>query len=284
MAPLSRHRTLLLTLDAFNTIFHPRRPIPAIYAGVAQDLGVIPSDISHDVVKTAFKAAFKHNSAHYPNYGRDTPGFGGPKVWWGNVIRECFANVKGRDSTVNDIPDRLVETLIGVFEGDSGYKLYDDVIPFFKKLQAWKDAKRSGNTGKDWDRIVIGVVSNADDRVPTILRSLGLHVGSAWANSGELLPTVDKAYGAMEGENDIDFIVTSYEAGKEKPHKHIFDVARKRAEEHLRTCGADIDCPFPAGNDLCVHVGDDYHDDYEGARNAGARAGAENSPLDSRPR
>ncbi|WEW60172.1 hypothetical protein PRK78_005657 [Emydomyces testavorans] len=277
MVPVRRPRTLLLTLDAFNTIFHPRQPIPAIYTHVAQDLGVIPSTVTPEAVKPAFKTAFKHNSTEYPNYGRNTPGFGGPRAWWRNVIRECFAAVKGHGATVNDVPDRLVESLISVFEGDVGYKLYDDVKPFFSKLQAWKAAKRAGNVPKgavgSFDRVTVGIISNSDDRVPKILRSLGLQVGSAWADDGELLPPVRGIMSAEktgERENDIDFIVTSYEAGDEKPNKHIFDVAKKRAEEYLKEEGRDIEFHFPpAEYDHCVHVGDDYRDDCRGAKDAG---------------
>ncbi|TPX21985.1 hypothetical protein DIZ76_015950 [Coccidioides immitis] len=274
MLPVRHPRTLLLTLDAFNTIFHPRQPVPEIYTHVAQDLGVIPSTITADAVKPAFRTAFKRNSAQYPNYGRDTPGFGGPKAWWGKVIRECFAQVKGGSTTVDEIPDRLVETLFTVF-GEEAYKLYNDAEPFFRKLQLWKQAKRSRNVSQDlvredcWDRIVVGVISNSDDRVPTILRSMGLRVGSAWADNGDLLPPADETHDAIKQENDIDFIVTSYEAGKEKPNKHIFDVAQKRAGEYLNATSPAKRPLFPAPSYYCIHVGDDYHDDYQGGQSAG---------------
>lgn len=275
MVLVHRPRTLLLTLDAFNTIFHPRQPIPTIYTRVAQELDVIPPSISLDVVKPAFKTAFKRNIAKYPNYGRDTPGFGGPRAWWGTVIRECFAEVKGH-GTASDIPDRLVQALLSIFQSDLGYKLYNDVEPFFQKLQMWRNMKKSSTTmlkdggNGSFDRIVLGVISNSDDRVPDILRSLGLRVGSAWADNGDRLPSVVNLDGATKRDNDIDLIVTSYEAGKEKPHKHIFNVAQKRAEEHLTTTGFIIDPPFLAAPyDRCVHVGDDYRDDYQGAMNAG---------------
>ena len=125
--------------------------------------------------------------------------------------------------------------------------------------------------GKGFDWVVVGVLSNIDDRVSAILSSFGLRVGSAWANNGELLsPTGNKI--EKDGHYDLDFVVTSYEAGNEKPHKGIFEVAEKRAREHLLTTESDSRHPRPSLEKTTwshVHVGDDYEQDYLGAINAG---------------
>ncbi|KAL1958535.1 hypothetical protein VTO42DRAFT_4399 [Malbranchea cinnamomea] len=272
------HRTLLLTLDAFNTVFHPRLPVAVQYTQAAQSLGFLPPTASADAVQSAFRSAFKHQSALRPNYGRQIPGFGGPKAWWGSVIRECMANVKGNGTREEDVPEELVQSLIERFNGAEGYSLYPDAGGFFERLRKWKESKRRiredievrGN-GKQFDWIVVGILSNSDDRVASILTSFGLRVGTAWADGGELLDITGKQI-PSDGHYDVDFIVTSYEAGHEKPHKGIFEVAEKRAREHLLTTESDSHYPrfFREQTSWSyVHVGDDYEQDYQGAINAG---------------
>jgi FMN phosphatase YigB (HAD superfamily) len=280
-------RILLLTLDAFNTIFHPRLPIGVQYTQTAQSLGFLPPTTpSPDVVQSAFRAAYKHQSALRPNYGRQIAGFGGPRDWWGCVIRECFARVTRRDDdggrrrTVReeeeDVPEELVQRLLRRFEGREGYALYPDAGVFFKRLNRWKEnARRRSNSsssangiGLDW--IVVGILSNSDDRVASILPSLGVRVGTAWADNGELISPTGTKVG--NGLYDVDFIVTSYEAGSEKPEKGIFEVAEKRAKEHLLTTEFNrIHSSSDQERDIWsyVHVGDDYEQDYVGAIKAG---------------
>lgn len=289
------HRTLLLTFDAFNTLFHPRLPIAIQYTQTAQSLGFLPATTSPDAVQSAFRSAFKHHAALRPNYGRQTPGFGGPNAWWGAVIRECMANAKGGGTREEDVPEELIQRLIKRFNSGEGYAMYPDVAGFFERLRRWKESRRGNKTtvgaqgrGKEFDWIVVGIISNTDDRVSSILSSLGLRVGTAWANNGELLSPGGKKI-EPDGHYDVDFIVTSYEAGNEKPHKGIFEVAEKRAREHLLATESDSKHPRSSLEKTAwsyVHVGDHYEQDYEGAVNAGwncyllPRDGIEHAPKD----
>ena len=273
-----QHRTLLLTLDAFNTVFHPRLPVAVQYTQTAQSLGFLPSTASPDAVKSAFGAAFKQQAALRPNYGKEIPGFGGPTAWWGAVIRQCMAKVKGGGTREEYVPEELIQRLIQRFNSAEGYALYPEVLDFFKGLRQWKESRRQNqvpigtqDTGKGFDWVVVGILSNTDDRVSAILSSLGLSVGTAWANNGELLAPTGKRI-EKDGHYDLDFVVTSYEAGNEKPHKGIFEVAEKRAKEHLLATKSDSGHPRPSLEKTAwsyVHVGDDYEQDYLGAIDAG---------------
>ncbi|KAK2797463.1 hypothetical protein FQN51_008496 [Onygenales sp. PD_10] len=267
-----RPRTLLLTLDAFNTLFHPRLPVPIQYAQVAQSLHFPPQTTDNPSVptadlaaqiSTAFRVAYKQESAARPNFGRNVPGFGGPKEWWRNVIRGCFARVvEEREGGGNvEVPEELVDRLIRRFESKEGYTLYPDVGEFFGRMRRWRAGNRAGS-GTRFERVVVGVVSNSDDRIASILNSLGVRVGGYGSST-----STSSAAGSGRGvPADIDFIVTSYEAGEEKPHRAIFDFAKERAKQCL--AGND----FSPSNDVdwtYVHVGDHYEKDYIGATDAG---------------
>ncbi|KAL3468481.1 hypothetical protein BJX64DRAFT_6465 [Aspergillus heterothallicus] len=275
-------RPLLLTLDAFNTLFHPRYPIPAQYAASASTFNI---PISPSTLQPAFKAALKAQSDTHPNYGRELAvrgEYGGPRQWWEDVIRGSFAralaeNAGSNSSNIIEPPDALVADLLDRFASARGYKLYEDVGPFFERLRAMQ---REGN----WRRkVVIGVVSNSDDRVCSVLESLGVSVGETRASegAGHKLPGFEKERertgkphpGSRDSVDplqrqvyrDIDFVLTSYQIGAEKPAPLAWEAALRTAKG-LRDAVEGEECWE------CVHVGDDYGKDYRGAVDAGWKA------------
>ncbi|GFF29669.1 hypothetical protein IFM58399_02339 [Aspergillus lentulus] len=278
-------RTLLLTLDAFGTVFHPRRPVPDQYAEAAHAFGLPRSTITPDRLKAAFKSAFKRQSQTRPNYGREDVlrgRYGGPRQWWEEVIRGSFAQALtsteqgGNSSAVDNtgtVPGALVSHLLDRFAGSEGYALFDDVGPFLAVVRAVKSQRRGLGP---FERVLVGVISNSDDRVPAVLRALGVTVGDVRADQGVesmRLPGFeerDPAAGSggknastIDQVDDVDLVITSYEAGEEKPSRVIFDVARRQARRLLGDEGE-------SGDDLvCVHVGDDFDKDYQAALNAG---------------
>jgi putative hydrolase of the HAD superfamily len=277
-------RTLLLTLDAFGTVFHPRQPIPDQYAAAAHAFGLPRSTITPDRLKAAFKATFKRQSQTRPNYGREDVlrgKYGGPRQWWEEVIRGSFAQVltstsgsssPGEGGSADAVPDALVSHLLDRFAGRQGYALFDDVGPFMAVVRAVKSRRRGLGP---FERVLVGVISNSDDRVPAVLKALGLSVGDVRADQGVesmRLPGFEER-GAGVGSvgkdaatstiDDVDLVITSYEAGEEKPSRVIFDVARRQARRLLADEGE-------SGDDLVsVHVGDDFDKDYRAALNAG---------------
>lgn len=292
-------RQLLLTFDAFSTLFHPRTPVPEQYCQVAYFYGLSSDVVTPEKIGQAFKQAFKAQSKKFPNYGRSEVlkgRYGGPKQWWGDVIQESFAKVMST-SPLNGprdpakLPDGMVDRLLDVFASQEGYSLYSDVMPLFEKLKEWKNRINGthtamGDSEHNFTHLVVGVISNSDDRVPAVLKSLGLKIGDVRADSDPSrmdLPSFgeggDKDSRPEHSEfeqclNDIDMIITSYEAGEEKPHGLIFDVAKKKAQTILRSRTTSLNiAEFDSSNDwLCLHVGDDYSKDYRGAANAGWNA------------
>ncbi|KAL3707093.1 hypothetical protein TMatcc_008106 [Talaromyces marneffei ATCC 18224] len=242
----ARQRCLLITFDAFATLFHPLHPIPEIYASVANSYRLSGTPIAPAALQTAFKKAYKAESKAYPNYGREMVlrgEYGGPKQWWTGVIKSTFANALDKPDL--QLPGGMV---------DREYKTQQPVF----------------------DCIVTGIISNSDDRVSTVLRSLGLSVGRARADedrSSTLLPGFEEATTTnLEEEGfyskDLNMVITSYEAGQEKPNRLIFDVAARQVN---RLLGAAKWTQYDLDNIdwTRIHVGDDFAKDYQGATDAG---------------
>lgn len=283
-------RPLLLTFDAFNTLFHPRQPVPVQYAAAASSFNV---NVSPSALQSAFRVAFKTQSTSHPNYGRDLAlrgEYAGPPQWWGDVIRGSFARAlsesdankpPARETEGNkyEVPDALIQDLLDRFASARAYKLYDDVGPFFRKVRAQLEASQRGR------KVVVGVVSNSDDRISSVLESLGVSVRDARAGEektrqGHDLPGFEgereKATQAKSSSStlqaqerkDLDFILTSYQVGAEKPDPLVWDVALRTA----RQLHAESETGGDAGDWERIHVGDDYGKDYCGAMDAGWKA------------
>lgn len=296
----STPRTLLLTFDAFDTLFHPRKPVPEQYATTAHAYGLSKTEITPDKLKAAFKDVYRVQMKKCPNYGRADVlrgQYGGPRQWWEEVIRGSFALCAGKElDTGADLPSGLVDTLLNRFAGAEGYALYEDVAPFFARMRELKAV------GGPFERIVVGVISNSDDRVPDVLKDLGLRVGDLRADqdaSSMSLPGFEHREGvsksghvedngsaskscALQTDLDLDMIITSYEAGEEKPSKFIFDVAERQARLLVQgSAGSE------RGSEEAwtrVHVGDDYQKDYVAAREVGwqsylVRGNAQGQPV-----
>lgn len=267
----ARQRCLLITFDAFATLFHPLHPIPEIYASVANSYRLSGTPIAPAALQTAFKKAYKAESKAYPNYGREMVlrgEYGGPKQWWTGVIKSTFANALDKPDL--QLPGGMVDRLIEIYASKEGYALYEEVRPFFDQLREYKTQQPV------FDCTVTGIISNSDDRVSTVLRSLGLSVGRARADedrSSTLLPGFEEATTTnLEEEGfyskDLNMVITSYEAGQEKPNRLIFDVAARQVN---RLLGAAKWTQYDLDNIdwTRIHVGDDFAKDYQGATDAG---------------
>jgi len=93
-----------------------------------------------------------------------------------------------------------------------------------RALNEWRDAQPEGR------RTALGVIANWDERLPSLLDALGI-----------------SAY--------LDVVITSREAGVEKPAQAIFTAAREATG-------------VPAGS-RAVHVGDTFSRDVAGAAACG---------------
>lgn len=120
-------------------------------------------------------------------------------------------------------------------------------------------SRPGANPNWKWDKTVVGVITNSDDRIPGILESFGLKVGP------RRVDVPDERQPADTLDDDISFVVLSYDVGAEKPDRQIFDAAVESLGKSLagNTEGLTV-------NDFeKVYVGDDLKKDYQGARDAG---------------
>ncbi|KAJ5414745.1 hypothetical protein N7509_001372 [Penicillium cosmopolitanum] len=266
-------RTLLLTFDAFGTLFYPNPTVPEQYATVAHEFGLPRDAVTPQKVKEAFKDVYPAHAKRWPNYGRADVlrgKYGGPKQWWGKSYERVSRSL--------EFPSGMVDVLLDRFASDEGYALYEDVIPFFTRMREL----RSFPTHR-FDRIVLGIVSNSDDRVPAVLKALGLRVGDLRADqdlSSMELPGFEHRDGPGSGKShpsdqpdvDLDLVITSYEAGEGKPNRLIFDVAKRQARL-LPSNHMSSQPPAAKRNKddnwVCIHVGDEYEKDYRAAIDAG---------------
>lgn len=104
------------------------------------------------------------------------------------------------------------------FSTSKNWEVFPDVVPALRRI------KQTG--------LILGAISNFDDRLCGILKSLGII-------------------------EYFDFVLSSFEVSCAKPDARIFQLAASRAFVN----------PSQA-----IHVGDDYHLDYLAARRAAMRS------------
>jgi hypothetical protein len=115
-------------------------------------------------------------------------------------------------------------------------------------------------------RLVIGVITNSDDRVPDVLSSLGLEVnGLRYGGLPE--PAVEQSKEEEQGReaSDIDFCIMSYDVGVEKPGVEIFEAAISTLSSMLNSEGK----VYEEKDWEKVYVGDEVGKDAKGAVQAG---------------
>lgn len=155
------------------------------------------------------------------------------------------------------VPQALVSELLHRYSTGEGYDLYSDVIPFFKMLRH-ASTHKTGDAAWPWEKTVVGIVTNSDDRVPGILESFGLKIGPC------RIGTTDQRPAEAALEDDISFVVLSYDVGFEKPDRRMFDSAVDMLRESLVE-----NAELTVDSFEKLYVGDEVEKDYEGARAAG---------------
>lgn len=134
-------------------------------------------------------------------------------------------------------------------------------------LRSLRTTNRDSLELSRFETVVVGVITNSDDRVPDILSSLGLDVSPMRYGATEAHP------GTLAGprSHDVDFHCMSYDVGVEKPDRRIFQAAEDMLAQIIETReGKD---PTESRADLDtwekLYVGDEYEKDVVGAQNAG---------------
>lgn len=185
----------------------------------------------------------------------------GATAWWSNVISNTF---KPFLSSTEPLPKQLVPDLLTRFTTHEGYRIFPDVLPFFQHLRQIK-SQSTLSSQKDvswhWNKTIVGIITNSDDRVPDILRSFGMNIGRMRAGSKKMRREESAS------ENDISFVVLSYDVGCKKPDRRMFDAAKSLLKDVMED---ESDNPqFLTEQFEYLYVGDEWEKDYVAARKAG---------------
>jgi len=197
--------------DAANTLLYPDPPVGELYARTARKYGV---DVSAADVRAQFQRSWETlqpKAAEDP--GRYAIGEADGRRWWQAVVAETF-----RPLGMPQPFETFFEELYTLFAQPEVWRVYADVPEVLEGLRA--------------RGVVMGVLSNFDTRLGSLLQGLGL------------MPY-------------FTHVVLSAVVGWEKPHPRIFASA-------LALAGV------PA--EQVLHVGDNYQQDVIGARQAGIYA------------
>ncbi|KAI9490071.1 HAD-like domain-containing protein [Zychaea mexicana] len=212
---MSAARIRLLTLDAYNTLFKPKGSLSSQYAQEAVKHGV---NVSKSAVSQHFGIAYRDQLERAPFYGLHLGMH--TRQWWEELVYATFVGAGANKKDLDPVFDTLFNSLYTRFMTAEGYTTFPDVRRTLMQL------RQRG--------FQMGVISNSDERVLSVIKSLEL-------------------------DDYFDFVLPSCLAGYEKPEVQIFEKACEitgvRPEEAL-------------------HVGDDIEKDYygTGARHAGWHA------------
>jgi len=217
-APAMQHinRLRLVTFDVTGTLLNFRVPPAEKYAEIGAKFGVIADP---NVISANFRRQWRCISSTHPNFGQKT-GLGWKK-WWKLLVSKTF-----QESVKCNTPSDSILDTIG-----------DHLIELYKTSECWETVEGAKELLEHLNTVGIplGIISNYDERLETILKAMELH-------------------------RYFHFIITSYCAGFEKPDSRIFQIA-------LCQFGNRSVKPNEA-----LHIGDTPDVDYQGAVNAGWNA------------
>ncbi|KAM7187990.1 hypothetical protein V8F20_010725 [Naviculisporaceae sp. PSN 640] len=274
-------RNLLICFDAFGTLFKPNRPVDEQYTAVARKFGVGlnpdgTSTFNSADVAGSFRNAFKQSAKEYPNYGRAV-GMGA-KAWWTKVIHDTFIPLLPPSQQGKPLPQGLAPALLHRFQSSEGYhEPSPGLKPLFHRLKSLSSQTNTEKqTAAPFDNVVVGVITNSDDRVPDILSDFGLRVSPLryGTDVGESLSrtassTITRtAKEEPASGNDIDFHCISYDVGYEKPDKRIFEAAEGMVGRVIPS-STSLNGSLDTKDWIKVFVGDEYRHDVVGAMAAG---------------
>jgi putative hydrolase of the HAD superfamily len=197
----------VILFDAAGTLFHLPRGVGWHYADVARRHG---AEFDAGALERAFRSAWKQAAAPEET---DGPRPDDNRSWWRGLVEQVLDRVGG-DASI----DR------GAF--------FTELWEEFAKPGVWElFPETRAVVSKVANRYRLGVLSNFDSRLHTILNHLGL-------------------------AHFFEHVVVSSEVGAEKPSARMFGEALDR---------------FDVLAEEVLHVGDEPEADWRGAREAGLR-------------
>ncbi len=199
--------------DAADTLFHVNGSVAEIYLRHAERFGFQSAPDSSTAIKQAFGRAFR--DAPPPVFAATEPAKlkQSERLWWFDIVHNVFYRVGMFDRF-----DEFFEEVFAVFERPESWKLFPETVSTLTAL------RERG--------LEIGIISNFDSRLFTVLRGLGI-------------------------ADRFDTVTISSLAQAAKPSPRIFQQA---LEKHA------------VDPEEAIHVGDSLRDDVEGALKAGLQA------------
>ena len=199
--------------DAADTLFQVNGSVADIYLRHAVEFGFQQTPDSLVSIKQAFSRAFR--DAPPPIFAATEPSQlkQSERLWWFDIVHNVFYRV-GMFERFDD----FFEQVFHVFEEPGSWKLFPETVPTLTKLRE--------------QGMELGIISNFDSRLFTVMRGLG----------------IAKA---------LDTVTISSLAQAAKPAPKIFQLA---LEKHA------------VDPEEAVHVGDSLRDDVEGAAKVGLQA------------
>jgi len=199
--------------DAADTLFHVHGSVAEIYLQHAVRFGFPSTPDSLSAISQAFRRAFR--DAPPPVFAATDLAEikQSERLWWFDVVHNVFYRV-GMFERFDD----FFEQVFQVFEDPRCWQLFPDTMTAVEGLKA--------------QGFELGIISNFDSRLFSVLRGLGL-------------------------AEAFDTVTISSLTRAAKPAPRIFQVA---LEKHA------------VDPDEAVHVGDSVRDDVEGATKAGLHA------------
>lgn len=199
--------------DAADTLFHVNGSVAEIYLQHAVAFGFQETPDSLASIKQAFSRAFR--DAPPPIFAATEPSQikQSERLWWFDIVHNVFYRV-GMFDRFDDFFERVFE----VFEDPGSWKLFPETLPTLTRLRE--------------EGMELGIISNFDSRLFTVMRGLGI-------------------------AQAFDTVTISSLAQAAKPAPKIFQLALNK---------------HAVDPDEALHVGDSLRDDVEGATKVGLQA------------
>ena len=199
--------------DAADTLFHVQGSVADMYLHHAIQFGFHHKPDSVTEIAQAFRRAFRE--APPPVFAVTEPAQikQSERLWWFDIVHNVFYRV-GMFEQFDDFFDQVFRA----FEEPRAWRLFPETVSTLARLKA--------------QGLELGIISNFDSRLFTVMRGLGI-------------------------ADSFDTVTISSLAQAAKPAPKIFRIA---LEKHA------------VEPEEALHVGDSMRDDVEGARTTGLHA------------
>lgn len=200
-------RIKLITFDITGTILQFKHPIGRLYCDIGSLFGVKSNE---DIIIKNFKREWIYMNRKHPIFGYNDIGW---RNWWTTIVVNCFKDFNVDEKKGKEIANYLIEN----FQTMKYWKISNGALELLNHLKK--------------KQICLGVISNFDERIETILNEAKL-------------------------QHYFNFVIYSYGVGIQKPDVNIFKLAMNKSQREN----------IAPGN--CLHIGDNYELDFMAAKSA----------------